>query len=124
MEFSLTQEQYEALIALARRGASTAEQKRDLESFLALIESRNGVTRYKLWIQWQEADASLPPSAAFPASWPPELRQYIELISRPIAREDVEQVLRRYARKPVSVLVTPDPAALVGWTTPNDFFSP
>ena len=122
MNFSLTEEQYEALIALARRGATTAAQTRSLESFLGLIESQNGIVRHKLWIQWQEADSELPASAKFPEKWPPELRHYVELISRPITKDDVAEVLRLYARKPVTVLVSPDPAALVGWTTVESFF--
>jgi len=120
--FSLTQEQYEALVALARRGSPAPQQKRELETFLELIEAANGVSRDKLWVQWQEADTALPPSAMFPEVWPPELRKYIELISRPIARADVDKVLTIHARKPVNVLVTPDPAALVGWTALEDFF--
>jgi hypothetical protein len=121
MVFTLTQEQYEALVALARRGATTAQQTRDLDAFLASIERGAGITRYKLWVQWQEADAP-PPKGQFPETWPPELRQYVELLSRPIARADVDRVLGLHARNPVNVLVTPDPAALVGWTKVDDFF--
>jgi len=122
MNFTLNQEQYEALVAFAQRGASTPQQKRELDSYLAVLEKANGVTRYKLWVQWQEADSSLPPTTQFPEVWPPEMRAYIEFLSRPIARSDVEQILVLRARKPVTVLVTPDPAALVGWTTLDAFF--
>jgi hypothetical protein len=122
MDFSMDQEQYEALIALARRGTTTDQEKRELDSFLASIEKANGVVRYKLWVQWQEADAPLPPTAQFPDTWPPELRRYIEFISRPVARTDVDQLLRVFAKNPVNVLVTPDPAAKVGWTKLADFF--
>lgn len=119
--FTLSQEQYEALVALARIGAATPQQKRDLEAFLEPIEKAAGITRYKLWVQWQEADAP-PPKGEFPETWPPELRYYFELLSRPIARTDVDRVLVLRARNPVNVLVTPDPAALVGWTKLEDFF--
>lgn len=122
MDFTLSLGQYEALVALARRGVLTAQQKRDLDAFLVTIEKANGVTRYKLWVQWQEADAPLPPTARFPENWPPELREYIEFISRPVARSDVDQVVKRKARNAVNVMVTPDPAALVGWTKVEDFF--
>jgi hypothetical protein len=124
MDLTLNQEQYEALIAFARRGAETAQQKRELDSYLVSLEKLNGVVRYKLWVQWQEAEAPLPATARFPANWPPKLRHYIELISRPIARIDVDQVLEKYAQKPVNILVTTDPAATVGWTKIDGFFLP
>jgi hypothetical protein len=120
--FTLTQDQYEALIALARRGAPTPDQARDLDVFLARIEKANGIVRHRLWIQWQETDVPLPPTTAFPETWPPELRYYLEQLSRPIARADVEHALRVRARRPTQVLVTPDPAGVLGWTRVEDFF--
>lgn len=66
--------------------------------------------RYALWVQWQEQDQPLPPAARFPEKWPPETRFYLELISRPIARVDVEAVVKQKARKPTNILVTRDPA--------------
>lgn len=122
--FTLSQEQYEALIFLARRGAEgNAQQLTQLDLFLRDIEKSNGVTRYFLWVQWQELSAPLPPGTNFPEKWPKELRKAIELIGRPIARADVDQVLDRYASEPMTVLVTKDPAALVGWTPIDDFFT-
>lgn len=122
MTFTLDQEQYEALIDFARRGAVVPLQKRELDSYLESIEKQSGVTRYKLWVQWQEADAPLPPTTRFPETWPPEMRKYIEFLSRPIARSDVDELLEKRARNPVEVLVTPDPAALVGWTKVDEYF--
>jgi hypothetical protein len=120
---SLEQQDYEALVALAREGVkSDPESVRKLESFLRLIEQGNGIHRYFLWVQWQEANQPLPPSTDFPEKWPPELRASIELVTRPIAKVDVEKLLAQRARKPVSVLVTPDPAGIVGWTELNAYF--
>ena len=118
----LSQQDYEALIALARKGAASAEEQRQLNDFLRRLETNNGITRYGLWVQWQEQHQPLPPTARFPEKWPPEMRFYIELVSRPIARADVEAVLKQKARKPVSVLVTRDPGAIVGWTELDQFF--
>jgi len=120
--FTLDQEQYEALIAFARQGTSTPDQARSLNNFLEQIEKANGIKRYKLWVQWQEADQPLPPTTEFPLKWPPELRYYIELISRPINKNDVQEVLKAKARKPVNVLVTPDPGATLGWASIDDYF--
>jgi hypothetical protein len=122
-DFTLTQEEYEALITLARLGAVEPDDSRRLDSFLRGIEKRNGFTRSSLWVQWQEADQALPPTADFPDKWPPEMRFYIEMVTRPIARSDVDQVLQARARKPVNVLVTPDPGALVGWTEVAKYFT-
>lgn len=120
--FTLTQEQYEALIAFAKTGATTAEQARTLEVFLKTIEKANGITRSLLWIQWQEANQPLPPTTNFPTTWPPEMRYRLELVTRPITKADVLQVLQQKARKPVGVFVTKDPGAELGWTRLEDFF--
>lgn len=120
--FVLSQEDYEALVSFARRGVETPDQARTLDSFLTKIETASGIKRHKLWVQWQEADQPLPPTTAFPTKWPPEMRSYIEMISRPIARADVDAVVKARARKPVNILVTPDPGAILGWTAVNDYF--
>lgn len=128
LEFTLTQQEYEALIALARDGTKDAdgqviqEKARQLDEFLAAIETKNGVTRDGLWVQWQEMDSPLPPTTNFPDVWPPEMRWYIELISRRVAKVDVEAVLDARARNPINVLVTKDPGARVGWTPVDDYF--
>jgi hypothetical protein len=120
---TLNQEQYEALIALARRGCTSEDQIHAIESFFGSIERANGIARSALWIQWQEADQELPPTTRFPEVWPPEQRYYLEFISRPIARSDVDLVLARHARQPVTVLVTKDPAAQIGWTPVDEYFT-
>lgn len=123
MQVVLDQEQYEALIYFARRGAGNdAKTLTRLEQFLRSIEKANGVVRSFLWVQWQERSAPLPAGTNFPEKWPPELRKAIELIGRPIARTDVDAVIARYASEPLSILVTKDPAALVGWTNLEDYF--
>jgi hypothetical protein len=122
-DFRLTQEQYEALIALARRGVAGDPQRTvDLEQWLRGIERQNGITRHFLMVQWQERGAPLPPGTDFPAVWPPEMRKSIELVTRPIAKADVDAVLEEHATEPLSVLVTPDPNGLVGWTPVDSFF--
>jgi len=119
---SLTKEEYEALVALARRASTTPDDERRLDAFLKIPEERNGVVRYSLWVQWQEAGADLPPGTVFPDVWPPEQRYFIQLVTRPIAKSDVEAVLENHARQPVEVMVTPDVGAEVGWTKLDDYF--
>jgi hypothetical protein len=118
----LAQQDYEALIALARKGAATPDEKRRLDTYLISLEQSNGITRYGLWVQWQEQDQPVPPKARFPETWPPNMRYYLELISRPIARCDVDAVIKQQARNPINVLVTKDPGAVVGWTQVDQFF--
>ena len=129
MYFNLSQEQYEALIALAYEGVKNdAGQVVDqtkalqLDVFLRSIEASNGVTRSVVWVQWQEMDAPLPPGTDFPRVWPPELRQKIDLISRPVSRSDVDDLLAARATNPTSVLVTRDPAGILGYTELDNFF--
>lgn len=125
---SLNQADYEALVEFARQGTldvsgyPVTEKARALDSFLRELESRNGIERYAVWVQWQEQDAPLPPGTTFPDKWPPELRFYLALTTRPIARADVDQLLRVKARSPISVLVTHDPGGQIGWTEIDVFF--
>ncbi len=125
---SLNQEEYEALVALARQGTLDAqgqvlpEKARSLASYLVMLEKKSGITRYALWVQWQEMDAPLPPGVNFPSKWPPELREHMALTSRPITRTDVITVLQNRARNPTNVLVTKDPGATVGWAELDKFF--
>ncbi|WP_394831787.1 hypothetical protein LVJ94_35250 [Pendulispora rubella] len=122
MAFVLTNEQYEGLVALARKSATTPDALRDIDAFLRRIEASNDIQRHQLWIQWQEADWPIPPTVEFPQTWPPQMRFSLELVSRPIARIDVEEVLKKAARKPLNVLVTTDPGAVVGWTPIELYF--
>lgn len=122
-DFTLSTQDYEALIALARKGATDADSVRSLDSFLRYLEKKNGINRYGLWIQWQETGKQVPVTYNFPATWPPELRYYLELLTRPISKADVTAALAKKAKKPLNVMVTPDPAGLVGWTLLNDYFS-
>lgn len=121
-DLTLSQQDYESLIALARKGATSVGEVRALDAFLKSIETKNNITRHGLWIQWQEVGKQVPITASFPTSWPPELRFYLELLSRPIAKSDVVAVLAKKAIKPLNVLVTPDPAGIVGWTTMESYF--
>lgn len=121
--FTLTQQQYEALISLARIGATTPGAQRALDVFLRGIEVDNNVVRSLLWIQWQEMDQPVPTNVEFPRSWPPEQRYFLEFTTRPISKADVNAVVAKKAVKPTNILVTPDPAAIVGWTELDVFFT-
>jgi len=125
---TLQQSDYETLVELARRGTLDSsgqvmpDKARDLDSWLKDLELANDIHRYALWVQWQEQEAPLPPGTQFPERWPPEMRAYLALTSRPIARSDVDTLLDSKARSPTNVLVTRDPGATVGWTQVDVFF--
>lgn len=124
MPFSiqLNQADWETLIEYARQGTLNADgsvmqtKALGLDAWIRMIEKANNLSRYVLWVQWQEQGAPLPPGTDFPDRWPPELRHLITLVTRPITRSDVDAVLATLARQPTNVLVTSDPAANVGWT--------
>ena len=126
--FTLTQEQYEALISLAQAGTrrhdGCVDQQKAmvLDAFLKDLETTNGIVRSSLWMPWQDPKTPLPPRVSFPETWPPELRYFLQFISRPIAKTDVLAVVSQRTASAVNILVTPDPAALVGWTTIDDYF--
>lgn len=124
----LEQSEYETLIEYARQGTLNADgtvnqdKAVGLDAWLRWIEQKNGVVRNFIWVQWQEQDAPLPPGTNFPTKWPPEMRLPLSLVSRPIAKADVTALLNVKAKNPTSILVTTDPAALVGWTELDVFF--
>lgn len=126
MNFTLTQEQYEALIGLARTGAQASGDQnasRRLEDWLKLIEKANGVTRSLVVVLWTEMNAPVPPRAFFPTNWPPTLKRTIELTTRPVARADVDKVLEAHASAPTAVMCTRDPEGILGLTPIDDFFT-
>jgi hypothetical protein len=128
MNLTISQEQYEALLAFAQRGTRCPDGNIDQNRALALdaalkdIESSNGITRYSLWVRWQDPTAPLPPGTNFPKTWPPNLQYFIQFLSRPITQSDVMAIVAQKTSNAVNVMVTPDPAALLGWTKVNDFF--
>lgn len=128
MDLRLTQEEYEALVALARQGALTSANPDSrayaLEAFLQRLEKANGLVRHALWVRWQDARTPLPPTTRFPDVWPPTQEGQIELLSRAITRDDVLALVRARASSPCNVLVTRDPARRVGWTELDRFFAP
>ena len=125
VNFTLTSEQYTALVAMARKGVNRHSQvdQQTLEQFLISIEKANGVTRYLLWVQWQELDAPVPATAKFPTEWPPNLRQLIQQINTPISYQRVLDTLATYAKNPQAILVTTDPGAVLGWTDVKTYFN-
>lgn len=123
MDITLTQEEYESLVALARVGVvNSPNHARELAAFLSTVETRNGITRYFLAVRWQELNKPLDPGVRFPDTWPPTLSATIELITRPISRADVDELLAARAENPTSVMVTNDPGQRLGWTLVNDYF--
>jgi len=122
MAITLDQEQYLALVSLARAGQDTPDKKRVLETFLRDIDLKNGVQRFVLWVQWQEQQSPLPPGTNFPEVWPPQLRALLERADRPIARSDVDKVVKDRSKSPTNILVTKDIGALVGWAKIDEFF--
>lgn len=119
---TMSMQEFETLVALARVGAPEGDSARRLSEYLTGIEKNNGITRYSVWVQWQEMDEALPAGTVFPDTWPPQLRWFIELTTRPVSRSDVDAVIAVQARSPVNILVTKDVGARYGWTPLADFF--
>jgi hypothetical protein len=125
---SLSLEEYEALISLAQQstlnpdGSLNQTKAAQLAAFLAQIERENNITRYSLWVRWQDPNAPLPPGIRFPETWPPNLQRFIQFLTRPIAQSDVMQAVTAMTANPQNIMVTPDPAGLVGWTQLAAYF--
>jgi len=120
MNITLTQSEYEGLIALARMAPV---DQLALNMMLEEIEKTNGIKRYLLWVQWQDAAGVVPIGMSFPETWPAELRAKIEQVDVPINRQQVEDMVALRANKPIGILVTPDPNATLGWSTLDQWFA-
>lgn len=118
---SLSLDEYKALISLAKKDKSEADL-RVIETFLKNIDRRNGLVRYQLRVRWQEPHAVMTPMVTFPQQWPPNQDKLIERTDRSIAKADVMEMLRVYAKEPTNILVTKDYAGILGWTKLDDFF--
>jgi hypothetical protein len=111
----MTRAQYDALLAAAHAGNTI-----EVDRLRDLIDEANGIVRYKLWIRWQDVGGRPPPRIELGKGWPSNQTYFLEL-ERKITRLDVDDALRNNAKNPVSVMVTPDPNATVGWTLINDY---
>ena len=120
MAITLTQEEYEGLVALAHVGAV---DQLPLNQLLEQIEKNNGIKRYMLWVQWQDAAGVVPIGMEFPEKWPADLRTRIEQLDVPISRQQVEDTVALRANKPINLLVTDDPNAVLGWSTLDQWFA-
>lgn len=128
METAATNPRLKPFVEAAKNYVGTDTNRAlKLEAFLKSIEKNNDITRHFLGVRWQELGEPLPPRVAgaatkFPENWPPNLEGTIELLTRPIARADVDALLAAQARKPMGVMVTIDPGLRVGWTPVEDYF--
>lgn len=112
---TLTRSQYEALLSTARLASPQIADQLRRE-----IDAANGITRYFLYIRWQDVGGKAPPRIELGKGWPPTQTYQLEL-ERRIARADVDEVLRTNAVNPVSIMVTPDRLGVVGWTLIDDY---
>lgn len=120
---SMSEEQYEQLVGLARKGLSDNEAQRMLEDFLRTIEQANGITRYLLWVRWQEVGQIHPVNQPFPDGWPPTQQVRIERLSSPVTRAQVEAVVSSRGINPTGTLVSEDPGGQLGWSTIDQYFA-
>lgn len=112
---TMTRGQYDALYALAQEASAA-----DASVLQKQIDKANGITRYILWVLWQDVGGQPPPRIELKNGWPATNRQRLEL-ERKIARSDVDDFLRVNAVNPVGVMVTPDPDCVVGITLIDDY---
>lgn len=124
MDITLTEQEYLALVALARDALKGETNKTlALEETLKSIESRAGLHRFLLVVRWEDLGLNPPPySAEFIDSYPAALEGRIERVDRPIAKADVVAYVATKARRAGEIYVTRDPAGRVGWSKLSQFF--
>ena len=110
MAISMSRAEYDALVD-AGLTANTAE----IERLRDLIDVANGITRYRLFIRWQDVGGDPPTRIELGQGWP-ALETFLLEQELPIAREDVNKVTETQASNPVSIQVTLDRNGVVGWT--------
>jgi hypothetical protein len=110
MPLSITEYQYESLIAMALQ--ANPQQARILRTE---VDRTNAIQRHGLLVRWQDLGGAVPPRRELGKPWPPKEQHYIEMTRR-ITRQDVDDVLRAQAINPCIVQVTPDPDGRVGWS--------
>lgn len=119
----ITTEQYSSLVALARVGVgSDPTQRYHFDALLRSIEKANNLVRYTLHVRWSETGGALPAQRNFPIDWPPTLEGTIERLGSPILRQDVVDYVAAKTRGYYGIMVTRDPARLVGWTDLEVYF--
>lgn len=119
----ITRAQYEQMVGLARQGITTADGQRELDRFFQTIEQTNNLSRYFLWVRWQEVGQVAPINEPFPAGWPPTQEIKIERLDSPITKELVESVVADRSVNPASILVSEDPGGELGWATIDQYFA-
>lgn len=109
---SLTRDQYDLLLEYAY---GTIVSDVALVEMQRKIDAANGIKRYALLLRWMETGGAAPTRIELGKGWPVS-QQFLLKMDRPIAREDVDNILRTQATRPVSVTVTPDVRGVLGWT--------
>lgn len=111
---TLTRVEYELLLDFAYSRRTDPTELRNLQK---RIDTENDIKRYLLNIRWYEVGGKPPSRIEIKENdgWPPR-QEFILRQDRPIAREDVDQVLRDRAANAVSPTVTRDERGVVGWT--------
>lgn len=115
MPITMSRAEYDALIA-----AGLAADTTEIERLQAIIDETNSITRYRLQIRWQDIGGTRPTHIELGLGWPTDQSFLLEL-ERPIERADVDTVTSTQAQNPVSIMVTRDPAGVVGWTLVGDY---
>lgn len=118
----LTQDQFTTLVSLARRNIASSDDLRKLNVFIDSILKKNNIKHFLLWVRWKNAGELLPVTLNFPKVYPPTLEFCLESFERPISRSDVQEMLDKQGKTTIEVIVTTDPAKLVGWTRIDDYF--
>jgi hypothetical protein len=102
-------------------GSVLKEDTGELTTVFDRVDNQNDLTRYYLYIKWQEGGARRPGPNDPITDWPPWLFQWFVQYER-FTREFVDDFLEREAINPIYVLVTDDPSGEVGWYTLDEFF--
>jgi hypothetical protein len=117
MTVSVKDEDWEALV-----GAILKEETDDLNVLLTRVDEENSLTRYYLYIKWQDAGAKRPAPGDEITDWPPWRFAWFISYTQ-FTEEFVTDYVDGQTDHALAILVTDDPSGEVGWFTVEDFFS-
>lgn len=115
-QFVLTPDEYKALVYMATKASQ------EMQKLVDAIDERHGVRRYRMWARWVTPGKQRYPTARFPKEWPPKEELLVEVVGRPVNKQDVLDQVRQITEAPLSLMVTKDMTKMLGWMELEEAF--
>jgi hypothetical protein len=120
----MSEESYMALVSLAYEGVEGDPDKtRNLSAFLSKLEKDTGITRFSIYVAWDDLTKPVPATVKFPETWPPKQKVLLTRYDRAYIKKDVVDYVAKHGVAYANILVTKDLGGQIGWQKLDDFFT-